>query len=43
MDILAKIPVIGKKIMLDDGKIMVGYSSTKGKKYFWRFVVSNPF
>ena len=34
MDILAKIPVIGKKIMLDDGKIMVGYSSTKGKNIF---------
>ena len=29
--------------MLDEGKIMIGYSSTKGSIYFWRIVFSNPF
>lgn len=42
MEILGKIPVMGKKFMLEEGKIMIGYSSTKGMKYFWRFVVTNP-
>lgn len=41
--ILNKTTVLAKKIMLDEGKIMIGYSSTKGSIYFWRIVFSNPF
>ena len=41
--ILNKLTVLAKKIMMEEGKIMVGYSSTKGSIYFWRIVFANPF
>jgi hypothetical protein len=29
--------------MLEEGKMMVGYSKSQVKHYFWRMVMSNPF
>ena len=40
---LTKITKTGKKYMFEEGKIMVGYSSTKGSPFFWRIVLVNPY
>ena len=37
------VTVLAKKHMIDEGKMLVGYSSTKGSIYFWRYVMSNPY
>lgn len=29
--------------MFEEGKVMVGYSSTKGFPFFWRIVIVNPY
>ena len=42
-EVVAKIHVLAKKFMIEEGKVMIGYSKTKGKPYFWRLVASNPF
>lgn len=34
---------MSKKLMIEEGKIMIGYSSTKGSPYFWRIVFCNPY
>lgn len=34
---------MAKKFMLEEGKIIVGYSSTRGSIYFWRIVLANPY
>ena len=40
---LNDLTVLAKKYMIDEGKMLMGYSSTKGSKYFWRTVMSNPY
>ena len=40
---LSKVTVLAKKYMIDEGKVLVGYSSSKSSHYFWRTVTSNPF
>ena len=41
---LSQIIVYAKKFMIEEGKILVGYSKTvKIPHYFWRIVMSNPF
>ncbi len=35
--------VLAKKYMIEEGKILVGYSKSQVKYYFWRTVMSNPF
>ena len=36
--------VLAKKYMMEEGKMMCGYSKSKGSAYyFWRLVCSNPF
>lgn len=41
---LSKINVAAKKIMIEEGKILVGYATNgKNDNYFWRNVMSNPF
>jgi hypothetical protein len=42
-DKLSKITVLAKKFMIDEGKILIGYSKSQIKHYFWRTVMSNPF
>lgn len=39
---LSAITVLAKKYMIEDGKILIGYSKSKGPHYFWRQVMSNP-
>lgn len=29
--------------MIEEGRMLVGYSSTKGSIYFWRTVMGNPY
>ena len=29
--------------MIEEGKVMIGYSSVKGRPYFWRIVLANPY
>jgi hypothetical protein len=41
--LLSKVTVLAKKYMIDEGKIMVGYSKSKSDYYFWRTVMSNPY
>ena len=43
MQILNDVTVLGKKFMIDEGLMLMGYSSSKGSKYFWRTVMSNPY
>jgi len=41
---LSKVTVEAKKIMISDGKMLVGYATNdKDNNYFWRNVMSNPF
>jgi hypothetical protein len=41
---LSKMNVAAKKLMIDDGKILIGYATNgKNDNYFWRNVMSNPF
>lgn len=37
------VTVLAKKYMIEEGKMLAGYSSTKGSIYFWRTVMSNPY
>ncbi len=41
--ILGKVIVLAKKYMIEEGKVMIGYSNIKRGPYFWRYVSSNPF
>ena len=40
---LGDVTVLAKKFMIEEGKMLVGYSTSKGSKYFWRTVMSNPY
>jgi glutamate/tyrosine decarboxylase-like PLP-dependent enzyme len=40
---LNDVTVLAKKFMIEEGKMLVGYSSTKGSIYFWRTVMSDPY
>jgi len=40
---LSQITVLAKKYMIEEGKMLVGYSKSQVKYYFWRTVMSNPF
>lgn len=40
---VSKITVLAKKFMIEEGKMMCGYSKSKSEYYFWRLVNSNPF
>jgi len=40
---LGKITVLAKKYMMEEGKMMLGYSKSKNNHYFWRIVMSNPY
>lgn len=41
---LSKVNVAAKKIMIDEGKVLIGYATNgKNDNYFWRNVMSNPF
>lgn len=41
---LSKINVSAKKLMIDEGKVLIGYATNgKNDNYFWRNVMSNPF
>lgn len=40
---LSKITVLAKKFMIEEGKILIGYSSSKSPHYFWRTVMVDPF
>ena len=40
---LGRTCVLAKKFMIREGKMLSGYSSTKGSPYFWREVMLNPF
>lgn len=43
-DILSKVTVEAKKLMIIDGKMLVSYATNgKADNYFWRNVMSNPF
>ena len=35
--------VLAKKYMIEEGKILIGYSKSKMPYYFWRTVMSNPY
>ena len=41
--LVSKMNVLAKKYMIDDGKMMFGYSKSKTEHYFWRQVMLNPF
>lgn len=43
MQFVSKVTVLSKKFMINEGKILVGYSKSKSPYYFWRNVMSNPF
>lgn len=43
MKMLNDVTVLAKKYMIEEGKMLVGYSSVKGSIYFWRTVMSNPY
>ena len=43
LQLLSKVTVLAKKYMIDEGKLLVGYSSSKSPYYFWRTVTSNPY
>ena len=40
---LSKVTVLAKKFMIEEGKILIGYSKSKLPYYFWRTVMSNPY
>lgn len=40
---LSKLTVLAKKYMIDEGKMLVGYSKSRTNYYFWRTVMNNPF
>lgn len=40
---VSKVTVLAKKFMIQEGKMLVGYSKSKLPYYFWRTVMSNPF
>lgn len=40
---LSKITVLAKKFMIEEGKMMCGYSKSKSEYYFWRMASLNPF
>ena len=40
---LNDVTVLAKKFMIEEGKMLVGYSSAKDSIYFWRTVMSNPY
>ena len=41
---LSKVTVEAKKIMISEGKILIGYATNgRDNNYFWRNVMSNPF
>ena len=40
---LSQVTVLAKKYMIEEGEILVGYSKSQVKYYFWRTVMSNPF
>lgn len=41
---LSKVTVLAKKLMISEGKMLVGYATNgKDNNYFWRNVMSNPF
>ena len=43
-EMLSKVTVQAKKLMITDGKMLVGYATNgKDNNYFWRNVMSNPF
>ena len=42
-DILSKVTVLAKKYMINEGKMLIGYSKSKLPYYFWRTVTSNPY
>jgi len=43
-EILSKVTVEAKKLMISDGKMLVSYATNgKDNNYFWRNVMSNPF
>ena len=29
--------------MIEEGRTMLGYSTVKGRPYFWRIVIANPY
>jgi hypothetical protein len=41
--LLSQVTVLAKKYMIEDGKILIGYSKSKMPYYFWRTVLSNPY
>jgi hypothetical protein len=41
--LVSKLTVLAKKYMIEEGKILIGYSKSKLPYYFWRPVMSNPF
>lgn len=41
--ILSQVTVLAKKYMIEEGKILIGYSKSKLPYYFWRTVLSNPY
>jgi len=40
---LNDVTVLAKKYMIEEGKMLVGYSSTKDSIYLWRTVMSDPY
>lgn len=42
LKMLSKVTVLAKKFMIEDGQILVGYSTSKMPYYFWRITMSNP-
>ncbi len=40
---LNDVTVLAKKFMIEEGKMLAGYSSVKDSIYFWRTVMSNPY
>ena len=41
--LLGQVTVQAKKYMIEEGKMLVGYSKSKLPHYFWRPVMSNPY
>ena len=42
-EMLGKVTVLAKKFMIEEGKILIGYSKSRTPYYFWRMVCSNPY
>ena len=41
--LVSKVTVQAKKYMMEEGKMLLGYSKSKLPYYFWRPAMSNPF